>query len=154
MTQYIWEVDGTDTTTIIWISAIVVFVVVEALTVQLICIWFALSALVTMIVSLLGAPLWAQLTVFPVCTVILLLFTRPAVKKLMKGKLTHTNADRILGMPAVVVQEVNNDAAEGQVKVMNQIWTARSLGGDILPRDAKVTVRSIEGVKVIVEKVQ
>jgi len=141
-----------DTLTIMWICAIVVFVIIEALTVQLVCIWFALSSLITLIATLLGAPLWAQLTIFPVCTVILLVFTRPAVKKLTKGKAVHTNADRILGMPAVVIKEVNNDAAEGQVRVLNQIWSARSEDGDILPNDTKVMVKSIEGVKVIVAR--
>ena len=137
-----------------WICAVVMFVIIEALTVQLVCIWFAVSALVTMIAALLGAPLWAQLTIFPVCTVILLVFTRPMVKKLTKGKVTHTNADRILGMSAVVVREIDNEKAEGQVRVLSQIWSARSLGGDIIPNDSKVTVLSIEGAKVIVEKAQ
>lgn len=140
-----------DTIAIVWICIVVIFVIIEALTVQLVCIWFALSALITMIAALLGAPLWAQLTIFPVCTIIFLIFTRPVVKKLMRGTVTHTNADRILGMPAVVVKEINNDKAEGQVRVLNQIWSARSLGGETLPCDSKVVVRSIEGVKVVVE---
>ena len=141
-----------DPMVIVWISAIVIFVAVEAFTVQLVCIWFGAAALVTLAAALLGAPLWLQLTIFPVCTVILLAFTRPVVKKLMKSKTIRTNADRILGMKAVVIQDVNNDAAEGQVKVMGQIWSARSLTDDILTTGTNVVVRSIEGVKVIVEK--
>ena len=139
--------------TIVWICAIVAFVVIETLTVQLVCIWFALSALVTMFASLLGAPVGAQFTIFPICTIVLLIFTRPMAKKLMKGKVTRTNADMIIGKSAVVVREINNDASEGQVMVMDQIWTARSLDGSVLPQDSRVVVRAIEGVKAIVEQV-
>lgn len=141
-----------DPLVIMWICAVVVFVIIEAFTVQLVCIWFGVAALVTMVATLLGAPLWLQLTIFPVCTVLMLVFTRPIVKKLMGSKVTHTNADRILGMKAVVIQDVDNDSAEGQVTVMGQIWTARSLTGEVLPAASNVIVRSIEGVKVIVEK--
>jgi len=137
---------------IIWLCAVVLFVIVEAMTVQMLCIWFAASALVSLVLALLGAPEWAQIAVFFVCTAVLLIFTRPIVKRLVNNQRTRTNADRILGMQAVVLQEINNDDAKGQVKVANQIWTARSFGGDVIPVDTKVVIRSIEGVKAIVEK--
>jgi len=137
---------------IIWLCAIVIFVVIEALTVQLLCIWFAAGSLVALILALLKAPEWAQIAVFFVSTVILLIFTRPIVKSLMKKPETRTNADRILDETAIVIAEINNGNATGQVKVQGQVWTARSIDGSIIPIDAKVTVRSIEGVKVIVEK--
>ena len=138
--------------TIVWICAVVLFVIIEAISVQMVCIWFAASALVTLFAALLGAPLWAQLVIFPVCTVVLLIFTRPIAKRLMKAPMTHTNADRILGMSAVVIMEIDNDLARGQVRVLNQVWSARSMGGEVLPVDTKVVVRSMEGVKVFVEK--
>ena len=136
---------------IVWVCAIIVFVVIEALTVQLVCIWFGAAALVALIATLLGTPLWLQLTLFSVCAIVLLVFTRPMARRLMKRPATHTNADRILGMKAVVVIEINNEAAEGQIRVMDQIWSARSLGGEVLPEGSHVVVRSIEGVKAIVE---
>ena len=142
-----------DPLVIIWLAGLVFFVVLEAFTVQMVCIWFAASALITLIAALLGAPLWLQLTIFPVCTVILLLFTRPIVRGLMKGTVTRTNADRILGTTAVVITGVDNEKAEGQIRVMNQVWSARSADGAALPADTKVIVRSIEGVKAIVEKI-
>ena len=141
-----------DKMVIIWLAAIVVFVVIEAMTVQLLCIWFAASALVALIFALFKTPEFVQIIVFVVCTVVLLIFTRPIVRRLMQGQKTPTNADRILGMTAVVIQEINNDIAEGQVKVSNQIWSARSLKGNIFPVDTKVIVDSIEGVKAIVKE--
>ena len=149
---FCWVVIKLDAMVIIWLGAVVVFVVVEALTVQLLCIWFAAASIVSLVLALLGAPEWAQIVVFFVCTALLLIFTRPIVRRLMNKPQARTNADRILGMPAIVIQEINNDKAEGQVKVINQIWTARSITGDVIPADAKVVIRAIEGVKAIVEK--
>ena len=143
-----------DITVVFWLCAVIFFVIVEALTVQMLCIWFAAGALVSLILAVLGAPVWAQVVVFVVCAALLLLFTRPIVKRLMKKQVTVTNSDRVIGMSAVVIREINNDAAEGQVKVAGQVWTARSLEGDVLPVDMKVVVRSIEGVKVIVERLE
>ena len=137
---------------ILWLGAVVVFVVIEALTVQLVCIWFAASALVSLVVALLGAPEWAQIVVFCVCTALLLIFTRPIVKRLMQKPRTMTNSDRILGKPAIVTQEINNDMAQGHIKVSGQVWTARSQNGEIYPIEKRVIIRSIEGVKAIVER--
>ena len=137
---------------IIWLSIVVIFVVIEAMTVQMLCIWFAASALVSLVLALLKVPEWAQIAAFFVCTALLLIFTRPIVKRLMRKPETRTNADRIIGESAIVILEINNDNAEGQVRVMNQIWTARSLNGEVIPVGTKSIVRSIEGVKAIVEK--
>ena len=137
---------------IIWLCALVFFVIVEAMTVQMLCIWFAASSLVSLVLALIGVPEWAQIVVFFLCTAVLLIFTRPIVKRFMNKPRERTNADRIIGMTAVVIQEINNDKAEGQVSVANQVWTARSTSGEIIPVDTKVEVRSIEGVKAIVEK--
>ena len=142
----------TDTMVIIWLSALIFFVIVEAMTVQMLCIWFAAASLVSLILALFRAPEWAQIVVFCVCTALLLLFTRPIVKRLMKKPETRTNADRIIGMSAIVIHEINNEIAEGQIKVAGQVWTARTLDGEVFPIDTKVVICSIDGVKAIVEK--
>ena len=141
-----------DSMVFVWLCALIFFVIMEAMAVQLVSIWLAASALVSLVLALLGASVVAQIVVFILCTALLLIFTRPIVKRIMNKPVERTNADRILGMTAVVIHEVNNDAAEGQVKVASQTWTARSVSGSILPVDTKVVVRSIEGVKAMVEE--
>ena len=148
------EVVKIDRMVIIWLCATVIFVIIEAMTVQMVCIWFALSSIVSLVLAMFGVPDYIQIIAFALCTAILLIFTRSVVRRLMKKPRTYTNADRVIGMPAVVIREINNDIPDGQVKVLNQIWTARSLNGDILPANTKVVIRSIEGVKTIVEKAE
>ena len=140
-----------DTMVIIWLSLLVGFIILEAASVQLVGIWFAIFSLVSLVLALAGVPEWAQITVFLVGSTALLVFTRPIAKRFMKGPQEKTNADRVIGAEAIVVQEINNDTAVGQAKVIGQVWTARSHDGDVIPIGKKVIVRSIEGVKVIVE---
>ena len=137
---------------VLWGVLFVFFLIAEAATVQVVSIWFAAGALSALIASLFKASPVIQLVVFIVVSVICLIFTRPLVKKFTKGKVQSTNADRFIGQTAVVIKEINNDEARGQVKVGGNVWSAMSENGEIIAEDEKVTVIKIEGVKLIVSK--
>ncbi len=69
---------------------------------------------------------------------------------MLKTDYVKTNADRYIGKLAVVTEEISNIDAKGQVKVDNQIWSARSQNGETISEGTKVNVLRIEGVKLIV----
>lgn len=137
---------------IFWIVLLIVLIVVEAVTAQMVTIWFAAGAVAAIAAELLGAQVWLQWTVFIVVSVIALVATRPLVRKLTKTRVQPTNADRVIGQAAVVTEEIDNIAAKGQVSVGGAVWTARSSDGSVIGKDEKVTVENIEGVKLIVKK--
>lgn len=139
--------------TIFWLIAFVIFAVGEGMTVGLVSIWFAIGALGGMVTAALGGQLWVQIGVFLMVSALCLLFFKPLSKKLFQNRVSRTNADRVIGETAVVTQAIDNDRAEGQVRVDGQIWTARSAHGVVIPADTQVRVLRIEGVKVIVESV-
>lgn len=138
---------------IIWLVAVVVFAVVEILTVQLVAIWFSVGAICSMVAFSLGAPEWIQLLVFGVVSLILLLLTRPFVKKFINFKHVSTNADRLVGRTAIVTQSVCNLEARGAVIISGLTWTARSEDGTDLKEGDKVIIKAIEGSKLIVSSV-
>ena len=82
--------------------------------------------------------------------VLALVITRPLVKKYIRPKKEHTNADRVLNQTGIVVEEIDNVKATGQVKVDGKIWTARSADGTVIPYDSIVKTEKISGVKLIV----
>lgn len=137
---------------IFWLAMIVVAVVVEAMTNQLVSIWFVLGGIAALIANLCGAPLYVQWILFVLVSAIALVCTRPLVRKLTRFCRQDTNAGRCVGQIAVVTQEINNTAAAGQAKVLGSIWTARSARGTVIPAGTEVVVRAIEGVKIIVEE--
>lgn len=137
---------------IFWLAMIVVAVVVEAMTNQLVSIWFVLGGIAALIGNLCGAPVYVQWILFVVVSALALVCTRPFVRKLTRFRRQDTNAGRCVGQIAVVTQEINNTAAAGQAKVLGSIWTARSARGTVIPAGTEVVVRAIEGVKIIVEE--
>ncbi len=137
-------------TTVCWIALLIIFAVAEAVTVQLVSVWFAVGALAGLIANLCGANVTLQIVIFISVSIICFVATRPLVKKFTANRIEKTNADRCIGDTAVVVEEINNVEASGQVKVNGNIWTARSLDNSVIPVNARVTVEKIEGVKLIV----
>lgn len=133
-----------------WIAVIIIAIALEAATAQLVSIWFAGGGLAGLIAHFLHAPFWLQVIAAAVATLILLLATRPLVRRFLRGKETRTNADRVVGRTAVVTEPIDNVLAKGRVSVLGSDWTARSLNGGAIPAGAQVRVERIEGVKLIV----
>ncbi len=138
----------------LWIALTVVLVVVEALTVQLVTIWFAAGSLAATIASLAGATTVWQCVVFVSVSLLALILTRPYVKKAIEKRAVPTNADRCIGAQAIVTETIDNRAGQGQVKIGGIVWTARSEDDSVIGCDEVVLVKKIEGVKVIVEKIK
>lgn len=134
----------------VWSAAIIVFLVIEAVTVGIASIWFALGSICALIAALLGAPVWLQILWFALISVLTLIFTRPIVRKYVNGRKQATNADRVIGMKATVREDIDNLSARGAVLCDGKEWSARSAGGEVIPAGAVVTVTAIEGVKLIV----
>lgn len=136
---------------IVWICAAVLFGIFESLTAQLVSVWFVIGAVAALVSSLVGAEFYVQIIVFIAVSVLMLLITRPLVKKLIV-KSESTNADRCIGKTATVTEDIDNINATGQVKVDGQIWTARSINSSIIKKGTNVTVEKIDGVKLIVKE--
>ena len=135
----------------IWLIALVVLVVGEAVTVALTFIWFAVGALGGLIAAVLGGSVWVQIVVFLVLSGLSLALIRPFAARLLKISRVPTNADRVIGKTAVVTEDIDNVEGKGQVNVSGQIWSARSEHNVVLPVGAEVRVLRIEGVKLFVE---
>ena len=136
-----------------WLAAFVVFGVVEAATVNLTSIWFALGALAALVAAALGAQLWLQAVLFVLASALFLALTRPVARKLLSQRRTFTNVNRILGKTCEVTEAIDNVEGKGQVNISGQVWSARSQHDVVIPAGAEVKVLRIEGVKVYVENI-
>lgn len=136
---------------VFWLMLGITLAIIEATTVQLVAIWFSLGAVVTIIPALMDAPMWVQLFVFVAVSALAMLGTRPFVKRFLSVKQERTNADRVIGQTGVVLQEIDNDKAQGRVSVMGLDWSARSVDNTDIQVGTKVSILAIEGVKLIVQ---
>ena len=140
--------------TVLWSVLLILFIIAEAITVQLVSIWFAIGSLVALIANFCGANTLVQAALFVGVSFAALLLTRPLVKKFSTPKIQRTNIDRIIGERAIVTEEIDNLRAIGSVKADGKSWSARSADGSIIPAGSVVEVQKIDGVKLIVGLIQ
>ena len=140
--------------TIIWLVLMIVFLLAEAATVATLSLWFAGGALVALIASMLGAPIWLQILLFLAVSAALLACLRPLIKKHFTPKLSKTNVDAIVDSQGYVTAEIDNLNATGTVKLGAMEWTARSTTGAVIPKGTLVKVDKIEGVKAFVTAIE
>jgi membrane protein implicated in regulation of membrane protease activity len=139
--------------TIIWLVALIVFLVLEIISMGLTTIWFAGGSLIAAILAVLGAPFWLQIVVFFVVSCLLLAFTRPIAVKYFNKDRVRTNVESLVGREAIVVSEINNLQGVGRVTVGGQEWSARTTVNDRRMAVGTVgIVRAIDGVKLIIEE--
>lgn len=136
-----------------WLILLIGLIIIELMTMALTTVWFAGGALAAAVVAGVGGPLWLQVVVFLLVSLILLLFTRPVAVKYFNKDREKTNVESMIGKQAIVISEIDNIEGIGQVTVSGQEWSARSLDDGVkLPVGAVVYVRAVSGVKLIVEE--
>lgn len=138
--------------TIVWLAIMVVCLLVEISTMGLTTLWFAGGALLAALVSIVGGPLWLQILVFLVASIVLLIFTRPIAMKYFNKNRIKTNVDSIIGKQAIVTEAIDNIKGKGQIVADGMEWTARSVGDVLIEEGSVVTIVEIKGVKAIVKE--
>lgn len=135
----------------VWIAVLVAAVVVEAITNDFVAIWFFPASLVSMILALFDVAPWVQLVLFLVIGLALVVATRPLCRKFLSAKGEKTNVDALVGKTCLVTEEIRNIDEQGEVKVGGLCWSARAADGRVIAVGEQVTVKAIQGVKLIVE---
>ena len=136
-------------------GAILVLSLITALAFGMIeAVWFAIGSAAALIAHFIGAVLWQQVLLFVTVSIILLVISRPLTKKWVNKRAIKTGAQALIGKEARVIKKIDNKAEEGIAVIGGMEWTARSADPNVsIPKDAMVLVVAIEGVKLIVEKI-
>lgn len=138
--------------TILWFVLFVGLLLFEIATMGLYTIWFAIGALASTGVSMGGGPVWLQIVVFLVLSLVLLLFTRPYAARYFNKSRTKTNVETMPGKVVLVTQEIDNERGRGEVTYEGMPWTARSADETVIPEGTRVEIQAVEGVKLIVKE--
>ena len=138
---------------IIWAIAIILAVIIEISTEGLTSIWFALAALISLILAVLQVSPIIQLIVFVAASILFILLSRPIVKKFMNKEIVRTNADKIVQMVGVVTKPILPNEI-GEVKVNSELWRAISFDSEVINEGDKVIINSFSGNKLLVSKIE
>lgn len=137
----------------VWFAVIVVAILIEVTTYDLVTIWFIPAGVISLILSLLpiNLPIWLQVLIFFIVTAIFIVMSKTILKPFFKkNPIIPTNLDAIPGKEAVVLEEINNLAGTGAVKVSGKVWSAvTEADEEIIGKDELVIIKEIRGVKLV-----
>lgn len=136
---------------IFWSIVLIITVIVEIATFQMVSIWFAVGSLMALISSLfLTFPY--QLTIFIVVSILMLILTRPFINKHMKTHFEPTNHELNVGQMATVTETINNEKPTGRVSLNGVEWIAITENPEPIEVGSQVVVLKVEGAKLLVSK--
>lgn len=135
-----------------WLIVAGLSFVIESFTVGFLVFWFGIGALIALVSSFFIDNLIIQAAIFVVSSSILIVLTKPLVKKFIKNtKTVPTNVYSLLDKEGLVLEDIDSVQGTGKVKVKGELWSATA---DIdIPKNSKIKVVSVNGVKLKVEKV-
>lgn len=140
---------------IVWLVLILVFVIIEMLTLDFVFLMIAAGSLGGLLSGLVGAPWWLQLIIAAALAVVLLFGIRPPLLRVLKrgADPAKSNVAALIGMHGTVVLTVTRTS--GQVKLaVGETWTARMAPDPAGPAELSpgehVVVLSIEGATAVV----
>ena len=135
-----------------WLIIAGLCLVIEIYTVGFFIFWFGIGALFALLVSFLTNNLFIQIGVFLVSSSLLVISTKPLMKKFTKSEKTvPTNFFSLSGKQGIVTKKIDSDNSTGQVKVKGELWSA--ISDKDIEKDAKVKILGVDGVKLKVEKI-
>lgn len=135
----------------IWIIIAGIFVVGEIFTAGFFLLWFGVGAAAAGILALLGLGAGWQWGAFFVVSAALYLASRPFADRLTKKQPPGIGADRFIGKKGLVLEDVDNTANTGRVRLDKEEWRADSETDEPIPAGSRVEVVRLDGTHLVVK---
>ncbi len=130
-----------------WLMVVILLAILEFATVNLVSIWFIASGIIALLLSLFVDSLVWQFGVFVILGIVLMILTKPMLKKMTNKEVEKLNLERVIGMPGIVTQDIKPGRV-GEVKVDGKLWSATA--DEELLVDTMILVEKMDGVKLCV----
>ena len=140
---------------IIWLVAFIVLIAIEALTLNLTTVWFAIGAAAAYLCTLADFSFPVQFVTFVIISLTLLFFTKPIAQRYVNKHFIKTNVDSLVGQIAKTTTRINNCEGFGTAILNGMEWSAISEDDNvIIEAGTNVIVKGVSGVKLIVSEMQ
>ena len=146
MEAYMW---------VVWLVVFVGALIIEGMGSELVSIWFAAGALVSLIVSFIPeVAWWIQLIIFAVISVASLVCLRPIIHKALKRTVVSSNVDELIHKKGKMTKGCD-EFNHGEVRIGGVLWTAYASDEKTpISEGATVEVLAIEGNKLVVKEIK
>jgi membrane protein implicated in regulation of membrane protease activity len=116
-------------------------------------LFFGLGSLAVSVLTLLGigGPLWMQILLFSLFSIIsLALFRNPLVRMMQRKTDGRPPIDTLVGELAIPVMAIEPGAV-GQAELRGTTWTARNSGTHVIPAGCRCSVIQVDGLVITIE---
>lgn len=126
---------------LVWLAISFLCLIIELTSGDFYVTCFAIGSLVTIPCAILYLPLWMQILVFAIASLLCIFFVRPSLLRWLhgKGKERKSNADALIGKRAIVSEAIPADS-HGYVKIDGDQWRAISSDASAIAQGTRVTV--------------
>ena len=135
----------------IWLGIVAVTMILEFITMDLVCIWISLGALVAMILAACSVGFEIQIAVAIVISIACILGLRKVTLKFLLKNKEQTNLDLIIGVKTKLLTPITKDEM-GSLKHNGITYSAITENGEEIAENEYVEIIKIEGNKFIVKK--
>ena len=136
----------------LWLIAALVLGVLEIKLSGFVTLWFSLGAVTAALIAGLGLSLEWQLGAFTLLSLALFAASRTLFQRffMRSGATMKQGGEAMLGNEAIVTEALPA-AGFGTVRINGELWTARSLSGEVQPGEY-VRVEQLDGLKLLVRR--
>ena len=135
----------------IWLAVLVVTLIVEFVTLDLVSVWISLGAFVAMILAACKVGFEIQIAVAVVIAVGCILGLRKVALKWLNRTKEKTNMELIIGKKVKLLTKITEDEM-GTVKINGIVYSVKEKDDNEVEENSYVVIEKIEGNKLIVRK--
>jgi membrane protein implicated in regulation of membrane protease activity len=138
----------------LWAGAALLFFIAELFTAGFFLVCFGIGAVAAALLAAFNVDILWQFVAFIGVSGLAVVFVRPFANQVSSHTDNPVGIDRVVGKPAVVLEEINPLLASGQVRVEREEWRADSVDGQPIAKDEIVEVVAVSGTRLLVKKSQ
>lgn len=151
MGMFLFFLENNIVSIILWLAVFLIALGTELSTTQLVSIWFSGGALVSLILACFNVHWIIQIAVFLIVSLLLLVLTRPFIRKRIHNPETKTNADSMIGSEILISKEVS-EQMPGEGKFRDIVWTCKTDSGETISAGEFAIIKEIRGNSLIVTR--
>lgn len=136
----------------IWLSIMVITVILEIITTDVVSIWFAFGSIIPLFFSAFNLlnPVW-QIVIFITTSAILITTLRKiTIKYLFKNNDSKTNLDTLIGEKYRLIEGTDFEHL-GKIQIKDIVWSVKGENDQTIKKGKIVEIVKIQGNKLIVK---
>ncbi len=137
---------------LVWLVVAILFAIGELMTTTLTLIWFSIGAIILIFLSNIIDSILIQIIIFSIISTSMLIIATKKFIKQDKNYKYNTNLQAIINKQGIVKETIYPNKI-GIVIIEGETWSAISYNNEIIEKEQIVEVLKIEGVKVVVKKI-